>query len=200
MVTLCLLLIVTGLICPMALASNNTSLSDSLKDVKYVKAQYAGNIGFVSVGAGKTFWNQKVTLDLSYGYLPKTLNGVSVHTVAFKSIYHFKGKQLGKSRVGIYTGAGVTYNVTSNTYVRYPDYYPEGYYDSNAFHLIPFIGTKLSVPIDTRHFNRMSVYSEFGSIDYQIWYAIENKTIKLNQIWNFSFGLAFGLKEKGNKS
>jgi hypothetical protein len=195
MISLCIIIFSLILLCPLTFANTNVNLSDSLQEQKYLKTQYAGNIGLMSIGIGKTFLQRTVALDFSYGYLPKSINGVKVQTLALKSTFHFWQKSFSKVQTGICTGVCVTYNITSNTYAKYPNYYPNKYYGPNAFRFIPFIGSTFSVPVNTKLLNSIMLYSELGTIDYKLWYAIKNTTIKTDQIWNLCFGLAFGLKK-----
>ncbi len=50
----------------------------------HVKIQFAGSIGFISVGAGYEFAKKKLQADLFYGYVPKQVGGINIHTVTAK--------------------------------------------------------------------------------------------------------------------
>jgi hypothetical protein len=157
----------------------------------YVKAQFAGDLGLISIGIGEEFFNKKLSVDLNYGYTPKNLNGVRVHTFAIKHAFHLKEHDLSGVNAGFYFGNVINYNITSNTYAKLPDYYPEGYYVPNAIHLNPFIGARINLPIKSKRSNILSIYSELGSVDYKVWYALKSKKIKLYEIWNICFGMVF---------
>lgn len=168
---------------------------ESLAAPYYAKMQYAGNMGLASVGVGKTYFRNRLTLDFNYGYLPKEINGSRVHTLALKSAYQFRKHQLSIFDIRYYTGVSLNYAITDNTYLSYPDYFPSDYYNSNAFHLNPFLGVRLSLPEKEVKPGAIGIYAELGTVDYKIWYAIANKEIKSNDIWNFCFGITFPLSK-----
>lgn len=172
--------------------------ADSIKTAGknlYLKVQYAGNIGLVSVGLGKEFCNDKLSFDLNYGYLPESVNGVRVHTFALKPALMVKKFNLSGFMSHCYIGASFNYGITANTYLRYPDYYPKGYYYTNALHVNPFLGMGIRLTPLKKKLGKISVYTELGTIDYEIWQAIKNKEINLVEIWNLCFGLAFQFRE-----
>lgn len=172
--------------------------SDSLKitaNPLYVNSQFAGNLGLVSVGIGKSYFNNKLTVGFKYGYLPKFINGNKVHILALKTALHFREYSTLGIRYGLYMGTSVNFSIASNTYLKYPDYYPEGYYMTNAIHLNPFMGVRFILPHDNGKFDNISVYTELGTVDYKIWYALKNKKISADEIWNLCFGIAFQLKQ-----
>jgi hypothetical protein len=159
-----------------------------------VQFQYAGNMGLVSAGVGKCFFNEKFNMHLIYGYLPKSINGVSVHTFALKSSYQIVDFKIDPYfKIGSYTGFSLLYGITRNTYMKYPDYYPDEYYDPNALHIGPFIGFNISAPLKSKKINKLYLYAELGTIDYQIYYGLVNKTVKPHEILNLSFGVSFRL-------
>lgn len=162
----------------------------------YARTQYAGNLGLVSFGVGSGFFNNKVTLDLNYGYLPKVINDVWIHTFALKPAFNFKEFNiLSGISAGCYIGTTVTYSVGRNIYTKLPDFYPLDYYLPNSMHLNPFLGVRTSFIFNHRKTNKLSFYAEMGTVEYKIWYAIKNKNIKLDEIWNLCFGLIFQLKK-----
>lgn len=158
----------------------------------YSKMQYAGNIGLGSVGAGTYMFHNKVSVDLSYGYLPAIKQSNRVSTLALKPAYHIVSAKNRAFQWGMYSGICVTYSIAKNTYVSYPDHFPKGYYQSNAFHFNPFFGLKIMPRKSTRP-NTYSFYSEIGTVDYKIWYALSNKRISAMDIWNVCFGITIPL-------
>src|SRR5687768_16913956 len=53
----------------------------------YVPLQFAGNIGFVSIGAGYISSHRNYRLELLYGYVPKTVAGAYIHHITAKNIF-----------------------------------------------------------------------------------------------------------------
>jgi len=161
----------------------------------YFKTQYAGNLGLVSAGIGKEFSNV-FSMDLSYGYLPKFINGARVHTFSVKTAFLIKKFTLSGIHPAIHLGASINYAITQNTFLRYPAYYPEGYYLPNALHLSPFARVGVGVPRKDKKFNKISIYSEIGTIEYEIYNAIRDKGVKFYDIWNICFGVSFHFTKK----
>jgi hypothetical protein len=164
-------------------------------DSKYIRAQFAGNMGLFSVGVGHSFYNNRLFADLGYGYLPSSINGADVHTLAIKAVCNLFKYQINPVNPAFYLGTSLTYSITDNTYMKYPDYYPNGYYSPNAFHLNPFLGATVELPCFLPGLDAIWLYSEIGTVDYKIWYYIKNKTIDFDDIWNLCFGLTFHLKQ-----
>jgi len=170
-------------------AGNKADTTAAMYATFYTKAQFAGNIGLFSVGIGNEFFNKKLSVDLNYGYTPKNINGALIHTIAIKPAFHSREFTISGIKADCYIGTAVNYNITSNTFHRLPDYYPDGYYVPNAFHSNPFVGTRIKIPGKIRVLRNLSLYAELGSVDYKIWYYIKNKKIKLHEILNLCFGL-----------
>ena len=154
-----------------------------------MQVQYAGNMGLVSVGAGKSYLYNKLNIYTIYGFLPKEINGASVHTLALKAAYTIAVAELSDNLlIDCYTGIAALYGITRNTYVRYPDYFPDGYYGTNALHATFFLGARFKLDLNHPRYKTISLFTELGTLDYYLWYAIKNKYIKLYDIWNLSFG------------
>ncbi|MGD2033447.1 MAG: hypothetical protein PVF73_00205 [Bacteroidales bacterium] len=159
-----------------------------------IQIQYAGNLGLISVGAGKNYLRNALNLHFIYGYLPKAMNGSSVHTLAVKAAYTLGTTNLGSGlTLEYYPGLAVLYGITRNTYTRYPNYFPEGYYNSNAFHLSLFSGIRCTVHPANPNIPKISFFTELCTIENQIWSALHTKYIGFFDIWNISFGIIFNL-------
>lgn len=174
----------------------DTGISKPVKPQKelYVKTQYAGNMGFISAGIGSYFFNSRISADVNYGLLPKLINGVRVHSFSIKPAYNFKEYRFHSFTTRLYTGVNVVYSIGRNIYARAPDHYPLDYYYGNSFHFNPFIGLKQGMDINARKISRLSLYTEFGTVDYEIWYALKNKEIAVYDILNLCFGVIFQFK------
>jgi len=183
----------TLLLISLSLASVTGKQADTVNATKkhlYYKTQYAGNLGLVSVGIGKEF-NHIFSMDLNYGYLPEFINGASVHTFAVKGAFLIKKFALSGIHPSFHLGANINYAITQNTYLRYPSYYPKGYYFPNALHLCPFIRVGASLPWQNRKFDKIIIYSEIGTVEYEIYNAIRDRNVRFYEIWNICFGLTF---------
>lgn len=160
----------------------------------YFKTQYAGNLGFMSVGFGKTFLKKKTNIDINYGFLPRCINGSKVQTIAIKVSYHIFRKPVWKIGTDFYIGSALAYGITINTHSKYPDYFPEGYHQNNALHVNPYIGLQFYQLLKKRKVDNMQFYIELGTVDTQVGHAILNKCITFFDIWNLAFGFILPYK------
>lgn len=171
------------------------SLNDSAKYRSYyVNLQFAGNVGFASVGLGTSFKNEKIYLGLIYGYLPKSLNDAEVHTIALKTYFCFYSRELfSRLYTSAYFGTNINYGITKNTYLKYPDYFPDGYYYTNAIHIAPFIGTKSDMALKKPQLGitKIGLYFEIGTIDKYLANLVTSGQIGVFDIINLSAGLTF---------
>lgn len=102
--------------------------------------QYAGNLGFVSGGLGYSLLKDKVRVGLFYGYVPKVFSTKAIHTLALKGTLNVFKSRAGQDKLYI----GTTFNMETgnNSFLKLPDKYPKGYYQTNAFHFTVFTGVK----------------------------------------------------------
>ncbi|WP_234408304.1 hypothetical protein [Marinilabilia salmonicolor] len=107
---------------------------------KHAKIQYAGNVGFLSVGVGYHFWDI-YEATFSYGLLNEFLGGshVTVHTLSLKNSFFLTQKPWFNH---FWPKAGIMINRgnTNNTFRKLPPHYPESYYFQNKVHAAPFWG------------------------------------------------------------
>jgi hypothetical protein len=194
---------IIGFVCYYMLLISSTygNSSDTVskhKNPTFAQVQYAGNMGLVSVGIGKSFFSERLSACLIYGYLPKNTNGADVHTVALKSYYSVIKKQINpKSALEGYLGASIIRGITKNTYLKYPSQFPKNYYPPNAYHLALFTGAKhTSLIKNNKLFEKIAAFIEFGTIDYELWYGIKTDYIGFFDLWNVSFGITLNFLSK----
>jgi hypothetical protein len=152
-------------------------------------------MGLVSAGIGKEY-SGIFSMDLNYGHLPEFINGARVNTFAVKPAFRIIKFALSGIQPSVHIGASINYAITKNTYLRYPAYYPDGYYLPNALHLCPFLRATISAPLKDKKIEKISVYSEIGTVEYEIYNAIRDREVRFNEIWNLCFGLAFHFSKK----
>lgn len=157
-----------------------------------LRLQYAGNLGVVSVGLGRDFAKPRLAFGISYGYLPKEINGAWVHTLGMKSTFNLVRHKHAALEFCQYMGTSITYSIASKTYTEYPSQFPRNYHIPNAVHVNPLIGTRLSYYDNSGLFRKTSIFAEVGTVDYLVIYGIRNKNLKPSEIINLSLGLAFG--------
>src|SRR5436190_17912153 len=173
--------------------------SFKIKPPHHIKAQYAGGIGFISIGAGYSTKNQKLEGDLYYGYLPKSIGGISIHSLSGKVTWiPIHPVSIKKYQVEpLMTGLIVNYNFGKQYFSFDPPYYPYRYYSfPTAIHSALFLGSRigLNLPPNTC-VNRLSLYYEVLSFDREIISFISNtKSLQVGDIITLSLGLKIGLE------
>lgn len=112
----------------------------------HVKTQFAGGIGFVSIGAGYANKKEKLEADLFYGYVPESLGGVTIHAATAKfAWWPFKAIPMSKVALKpLAAGLLVNYTFGKQYFGFTPRYYPFSYYDHpTSVHAGVFIGSQL---------------------------------------------------------
>jgi hypothetical protein len=154
----------------------------------HVVAQYAGNIGLVSVGVGTRIAGGRATAGVLYGYLPRSRNDVEAHTIALKAGYLIRVHDISASSASlVYCGAAIAYTITRNTFIALPEQFPEGYYKPNALHVLPYVGAGIERgAVDGR---RTTVYCELGTSDEAIYQRLLMKSRNTGTLLNLAVGI-----------
>lgn len=157
----------------------------------HVKVQYAGGIGFTSLGLGYQSRNDKVEGDFYYGYVPKSVGGVYIHAVSSKLTWHLLKKVEGKSLElrPLSAGVLVSYTFGKQYFLFSPENYPYSYYDfPTALHGGVFIGGRLDKPL--RSGRKVGLYYELGSNDREITSYLNNRSsLRITDILNLALGI-----------
>ncbi|MCE1190142.1 MAG: hypothetical protein LWX56_13505 [Ignavibacteria bacterium] len=191
----CIAIIFIFLCCPVN-SSAHAQDTKINRVYKHFAGQYAGNIGLVSVGVGRSVFNNTLAVGLFYGYLPASINGVEVHTIAIKSALIIFSVKISREITGLtYGGIGAQYAITRNTYIKHPEYYPNGYYSPEAIHLMPFIGAKIRVRYHNSEKEQRWVgwYTELGTLDDHIYNVINHRYTFEPRMLNLAFGVSIDL-------
>lgn len=159
----------------------------------HVKAQFAGGIGFLSAGVGRTFFHDKLETDLFLGYLPESIGGDRIVTSAIKVTYRpikpipIKAVDWQPLRVG----AQVSYTFGSEYFTKEPgDQYERGYYGfPTALHGSLLLGGQVDFT-RVKRLQKFSAYYEFGSsMEYIISYIQNPKYLGPGKIFNLALGV-----------
>ncbi|MXV15378.1 hypothetical protein GS398_08700 [Pedobacter sp. HMF7056] len=162
-----------------------------------VIAQYAGSIGFGSIGGTYDLWKGKGTADLLYGFVPKSKGG-SLHIATAKFSYRPFRIRIGETAT-IYPanpGAFFSYHFGKEFNFSWSsEQYPKGYYWwSPAFrpHLslsneIRFHSGKTPA---SHRIREVSVYNEFNTNDlYLVSWAKNRESISVFDAVKMGFGV-----------
>jgi len=170
-----------------------------IKPPDHIEVQYAGGIGFISIGAGYSTKNQKLEGDLYYGYLPKSVGGISIHSISGKVTWipiHpviIKKYQLEPLMAGLI----VNYSFGKQYYSFDPPYYPYRYYSfPTAIHSALFLGSRIDHNFPTNTFVRqLSLYYEILSFDREIISLVSNpKSLQVTDIVTLALGIRVSLQ------
>lgn len=167
---------------------------DTTQHPLFVNLQFAGNVGIASLGVGTNLCNQNVYLGIIYGYLPKSVHDAEVHTIALKVYFHFFSREIfSRLYTSAYFGTNINYGITQNTYLNYPDYFPKGYYYTNAIHIAPFFGRKYELALKKPQLgiSKLGLYFEIGTLDKYIGNLFTSWQVGVFDIVNISAGLTF---------
>lgn len=158
----------------------------------HVKMQFAGNIGFLSVGAGYKYGSEKWESDLYYGYVPGRFGG-PLHSVTIKTTWFpFRPWEREGWKVDwISFGIPLNYTFGDEYFLFPPDKYPKGYYDhSTALRAGIFMGGRMSRLPGNQKVKGLGLYYEAGTYDLLLHnYIFNTGTLKFHEIFNLGLGL-----------
>lgn len=161
----------------------------------HAKLQYAGGIGFFSIGAGYTNKNQWLEGDLFYGYVPKSVGSVTTHILTAKASFfpfHPIGNVLQLKPLSI--GLFANYTFGKQYFGFTPENYPLSYYSRpTAFRAAAFAGQQLNKKLKGKCIKSIGIYYEVITYDTELLSYINNKeTLNLDDILNIGIGLRLG--------
>ncbi|MEZ7875871.1 MAG: hypothetical protein QMB86_02620 [Polaribacter sp.] len=158
----------------------------------YVKIQFAGNIGLISVGIGYDFFDSIWLSELLYGFVPASVSEAKqIHLITSKNTFPILTRAIGKNlTISPIVGFTATLETGNNSFLKIPDVFPGGYYITNAIHFTLFTGASFHKEFtNSTIFKGADLYFEVGTIDTYLWYAITAKEIGVNDIFSSSVGI-----------
>lgn len=157
----------------------------------YYSIQYAGNIGFISLGLGYDWWREKAQSAFLYGYVPKSKGNATIHTFTIKNTFRLYQIEIAeKYNLSPILGFSISLEPGENSYMRVPEKYPDGYYGPNSFYACINLGLKSTFKLKPdRHFSAIGVYVEFNTLADYIYYNILAKEDRSNNIGSLALGV-----------
>lgn len=166
----------------------------------YGKIQYAGNMGFMSVGGGWSYGkNRQWETDLLIGFIPKYESDAAKVTLTLKQNFMPWKWHLNKQVFIEPLTCGLYLNTVlhNDFWVRQPDRYPKGYYwFSTRIRTNAYIGQRITVkiPPHKRFFAKsVTLFYEISTCDYYILSHVGNSGYPLHELISLSFGLKMQL-------
>ncbi|MGZ2369367.1 hypothetical protein ACXR6G_06245 [Ancylomarina sp. YFZ004] len=155
------------------------------------KIQYAGNIGFLSVGATYYLAKDWYRVSLMYGMASGRHDVETLNTVALKNTFLIKKFKIKDFTIAPTAGLSINIGSTHNTYRKLPEHFPDDYYFQNKIHFAPFFGAIVYHPLPFKTITGMDFYLEVGTTDNYLLEAIRTDYVKYSEIWNLALGLSF---------
>ncbi len=150
----------------------------------YTKFQFAGEIGFVSVGVGKEFtsWYQ---LTLMYGVVPAFLDVDDIHTIALKNDFNLYKYE---DRFRLYFDATIFMALGKKFWPAFhsDDMGAWYYYNSGSDFL-------LSLGSEYYFFDgKLGLYGEYGVVGQWLYFYLKNReTVEFSTITSLTVGLNY---------
>jgi hypothetical protein len=156
----------------------------------YYSLHYAGNVAFLSAGAGYFNRSGKTQLGLMYGYTPAFAAGIRIHSLTIKSVFQLYQFNLKRSSILPYAGVSANFEVGGKSFLFQPSHMPKSYYDApKSLHGIVSLGVKRRQAMRSRYFGTIEFYGELTAVDTGIWYKMISNEVKFQQIVSSGFGV-----------
>lgn len=163
--------------------------------------QYAGNMGFMSIGIG---WNyghhDQWETHLLFGLLPKCGSNRNKMTITIKETFipwdiHIRGSwTIEPLSCGLYVNSVLGHEFWN----KQPPRYDKGYYPflSTKYRMNIFVGQQIekTIPHNRRKFIKsITAFYEMSTCDLYIRAMVQDDYVKIHDILSLSLGLKFGL-------
>ncbi|MBL3655242.1 hypothetical protein [Fulvivirga sediminis] len=162
----------------------------------HYKLQFAGNIGFLSAGAGYLHGHDKLETDFMVGYLPKSIGGDDIISITLKSTYSpWKIKTNSDySIVPFSIGPYLSYSFGSQFDTLLPNEYPDGYYWwATSLRFGAYIGGRVTRDLPG-NINHVALYYELGTYDLEALSYLQNMDyLSVSDIFTLALGVKIGL-------
>jgi len=112
-----------------------------------INLQFAGNIGFISVGTGYKFFQEVWQSDFLVGYVPESITDDEIYTLAWKNTFRLYSIPIKKYKISFHTAISFNLETGNNSYWNPDKHYPDGYYASNSYTAGIFLGSRFEVPL-----------------------------------------------------
>jgi hypothetical protein len=171
-------------------ASSQVKIKPTKISPDYYNAQFAGNIGFISVGAGYSFWNNRINSSILYGFVPHCIGGTTIHTFASRNnlnVFNFKVNTT--LSINPYLNLGVNFEPGQHSDLKLPKKYPEGYYATNSFYYPIGIGLKINTQRTLLTQKKASYYIEIGTLATYLFYDFISNQQLTGNIVSLAYGI-----------
>jgi hypothetical protein len=157
----------------------------------YIRTQYAGNIGLISVGVGFNVFDDNLQVDLLYGYVPTSVANLDVHNITVKTNTVLYNARISSDCTisPLLIGFSLSLALGDSYFVSVPGRYPANYYWPTALRLGLYIGSKIHRTLDnTFGLSGIDFYFEAGTVDIYLRNYLQSDHIDLWDIVSFGAG------------
>ncbi|WP_276132587.1 hypothetical protein [Polluticoccus soli] len=164
----------------------------------HAQLQYAGNVGLLSVGLGYDLVKDKLHVTLMDGFVPASIAGSNINTVALKSTYDVVHFDIARKTLSPYAGLAAHFETSGNAYyTKLPDrFLDRKYYQMSAFHMAIVAGGKFGLPLGCRKGQRLELYVETGTLDSYVYYYIMNEPLNFTDMFSMAMGISYHFGKK----
>lgn len=160
----------------------------------FMKSQFAGSIGAVSVGAGWNYGKNRWETDLLIGLVPRNADRHAMVTLTLKQNYLPWKIGLGKDFMFEPLNCGLFLNtlLDNDFWVKNPDKYPEGYYTfSTKVRIHVFLGERITFKLKNQNqfVKSVSLFYELSTSDLYLINAIDNKYLTPSDYLSLAIGV-----------
>ena len=173
--------------------------SDSVEDKNYlpdyVKLQFAGGIGFLSLGIGYTFFDHKLDVSFFYGYVPQYFTVDDLHSVSLQLTAKllrykaFKNLEILPLNIGLFGH----HTFGTEFWIKLPDNYPDNYYWwSPGRNVGIFTGGEIKTKLlaNKTPASGTAIYFRIGTRVLYLASKFGNSSIPFKDIIELGFGIA----------
>jgi len=154
----------------------------------HISTQFAGNIGFISLGTGYKFFKQRWQTDLLIGYTPHKVAKTEILTVAWKNTMRLYKLPVFKNDLSFHFAFSVNLETGANSELNPSKYYPKDYYQTNSLHTGVFLGSRYNIPLErSKLIESVDIGLEVCSLLNYMHYNIVSKNERYNDIYSLSF-------------
>ena len=161
----------------------------------YVKLQFAGGIGFLSIGVGYTFWDDKIDITGFYGYVPKFVSAEDLQNISIQLTVKPIKFNLSKNIkiLPLNFGFFSHYTYGQEFWIKLPDNYPKGYYWWQPGRVTGiFIGGEIKTDLfaSKTPASGTAFYTRLGTRILYLSSKFGNSSIRTKDIVELGFGVA----------
>lgn len=157
-------------------------VSDFVPD--FMRMQYAGQSGLVSVGTGYSWWHRKVETSLNYGYVPRFVADRRIHVLSERNAFSLGSLRLHRRLALEPAMAGVTANVSlGNRYQLFLPKAQQDYYWPDALYFWIFTGARLDyLAPQAASYRGIGAQFEVGTLNQYLKSYRSNEAVDLGDI------------------